>query len=227
MPWISDEEPNVKRDKELNMPRAATTPLKVVEHILRLWTRHRLKHRVEPGRYERSLEKGSRSGACTGDSSQAVRGAPDRRKQEELMRQCETKVVGYFAYRSRWRIICTNGAACVISGSARAMRQNLEEMDPERAYKATVRKTRFGEVVRGLKLGAAYAFDRGAYRRFYPLAVKIGLPVEPADFDNPERPGGRFFTVRLIPSGCGARTSFSGRERDGSASDAVPREEVG
>lgn len=208
------------------MPRAATAPLNVVERILRLWARHRPKQRVEPGRNGGSLDNRSKPETCTRDSFKVVSGAPDRRKQEELMRQCETKVVGYFAYRSRWRIICTDGAACVISGSARAMRQNLEEMDPERAYKATVRKTRFGEVVRGLKLGAAYAFDRGAYRRFYPLAVKIGLPVEPADFDNPERPGGRFFTVRLIASGCGARTSFSGRERDGSASDAVPREEV-
>lgn len=114
----------------------------------------------------------------------------------------------------------------MISGSAHAMRKYLEEADTVRASRVTVQKTRFGEVVQGLKAGAAYAFDRGAYRRFYPVAVKVGLPVEPADFDDPERPDGRFFTVRLIPSRPGARRSFPGRQGAGSASDTVPRKEV-
>jgi hypothetical protein len=109
------------------------------------------------------------------------------------------KVVGYFAYHSAAEVICTAGDACVIAGSVGSMKQYLAEFDPERASEATVKKTRFGEILRGLELGAAYAFDRESYGRFYPLAVKAGLPVEPADFEHPSRPGGRFFTVRFIP----------------------------
>ena len=110
----------------------------------------------------------------------------------------ETKVVGYFAYYTRAQVICTGGDACVISGSAGAMRQYLEELGPERASKATIRKTRFGEILQGLQVGAAYAFDRESYGRFYPLALEAGLPVEAADFDDPSRRRGRFFTVRFI-----------------------------
>ncbi|MFP3941831.1 MAG: hypothetical protein ACLF0P_16170 [Thermoanaerobaculia bacterium] len=109
----------------------------------------------------------------------------------------EKKVVGYFAYLSRGKVICTDGDACLISGSVGAMKRYLAELAPEGASRATVKKTRFGEVLQGLELGAAYAFDRNSYRRFYPLAVRAGLPVEPADFD--EESSGRFFTVRLVP----------------------------
>lgn len=111
----------------------------------------------------------------------------------------ETKVVGYFAYQSTAEVICTDGDACVVSGSAGAMKQYLAELDPERASKATVKKTRFGEILRGLERGAAYAFDRESYGRFYPLAVNAGLPVEPADFEDQGRPRGRFLTVRFTP----------------------------
>jgi hypothetical protein len=129
-------------------------------------------------------------------SGQTVRRS--RWTEEELMGDPGTKVVGYFAYHSPAEVICTDGDACVVSGSAGAMKQYLEELDPKRASKATVKKTRFGEILRGLELGAAYAFDRESYGRFYPLAVNAGLPVEPADFDAHGRRGARFFTVRIV-----------------------------
>ncbi len=113
------------------------------------------------------------------------------------MSQRDSKVVGYFAYSSPMGVVCTDGDACVISGSMEAMREYLAEMDPVRMSKATVRKTRFGEVLRGLQLGGAYAFDKDSYARFYPLALEAGLPVEAADFDGQAEQGGRFFTVRI------------------------------
>ena len=75
----------------------------------------------------------------------------------------ETKVVGYFAYLSPAKVVCTDVDACVISGSIGAMRQHLAEMDPLGAPRATVKQTRFGEIRRGLELGAACAFDQGSY----------------------------------------------------------------
>lgn len=63
--------------------------------------------------------------------------------------------------------------------------------------KYTVRKTRFGEIMRGLSLGAAYAFDEGSYGRFLPLGRVAGLALADADFSRRKE---RFFTVRIKPS---------------------------
>ncbi len=61
----------------------------------------------------------------------------------------------------------------------------------------TVRKTRFGEIMRGLSLGAAYAFDEESYGRFLPLGRAAGLALSDADFSHRKE---RFFTVQLKPS---------------------------
>ena len=109
----------------------------------------------------------------------------------------EMKVIGYFAFASRRQVVCTDVDACVVAGSDRAMRDYLMEIAPDDCRRATVRKTRFGEIMQGLSLGAAYAFDEDSYSRFYPLAQAAGLPVEPGDFSAAANGGDRFFTVRL------------------------------
>jgi hypothetical protein len=113
----------------------------------------------------------------------------------------DTKVVGYFAYLSAMQVVCTDVDACVVSGTSRAMEQYVAEVFPTAATKATVKKTRFGEILQGLRLGAAYAFDKESYARFYPLALEAAIPVAAADLDDPRHRGTRFFTVR--PSGQG------------------------
>ena len=64
----------------------------------------------------------------------------------------------------------------------KSMEEYVKELDPKSSKKRTIKKTRFGEIMRGLKLGAAYAFDEDAYNRFYPLAKEVGLDVQSADF---------------------------------------------
>ena len=110
------------------------------------------------------------------------------------MADANSKVIGYFAYSSPQAIVCS-GKACIISGSEDAMRQYLSRMGS--AAKHTVRKTRFGEIMRGLSLGAAYAFDEESYGRFLPLGREAGLALSDADFS---RRKGRFFTVQVKPS---------------------------
>jgi hypothetical protein len=109
------------------------------------------------------------------------------------------KVIGYFAFASPTEVVCTGdqGDACVISGSVRAMKAFLKEIDPDEQKGHTVKKTRFGEILRGLKLGAAYGFDEESYRKFYPLARQEGLSVEECNFDEIKSKGFRFFTVQL------------------------------
>jgi hypothetical protein len=106
------------------------------------------------------------------------------------------KVIGYFAFASPTEVVCT-GNACVISGSVRTMKAFVKEIDPEGLKKRTIKKTLFGEILNGLKLGAAYAFDEESYKKFYPLARKEGLYVAEASFEEMKSRNFRFFTVQL------------------------------
>lgn len=75
------------------------------------------------------------------------------------------------------------------------MEQYVQELGGQGRH--TIRKTRFGEIMRGLSLGAAYAFDEVAYGRFLPLGRAAGLALSDADFSRHKE---RFFTVRINPS---------------------------
>jgi len=108
----------------------------------------------------------------------------------------DAKVIGYFAYMSVAEVICTDVDACVIAGASDAMERYVEELHPGQVSKATVKKTRFGEIRTGMEMGAAYAFDQASYERFYPLAREAGIPVEKADFKEAQHREMRFFTVR-------------------------------
>lgn len=110
------------------------------------------------------------------------------------MAHADTKVIGYFAYSSPQAVVCS-GKACVISGSEKAMRAYLSEQGASARH--TIRKTRFGEIMQGLSLGAAYGFDEESYRRFLPLGRAAGLALADADFS---RHKGRFFTVQIKPT---------------------------
>ena len=92
----------------------------------------------------------------------------------------DTKVIGYFAYSSDGGVVC-DGDACVIAGSDSDLRTYLSRMGAEESH-CTLKKTRFGEIMRGISLGGAYAFDEAAYNRFYPLAQREGIELGPMDF---------------------------------------------
>jgi hypothetical protein len=76
----------------------------------------------------------------------------------------------------------------------------LAELDGEGAPRHTIRKTRFGEIAQGMRLGGAYAFDSESYSRFLPLAKDVGLPVLDADFEAAKKRGERFLTIEVINS---------------------------
>ncbi len=109
------------------------------------------------------------------------------------------KVIGYFAFASPTEVVCTKEPpyGCLIVGSVGAMKSFLTELDPDGVQRHTIKKTRFGEVLSGLKMGAAYAFDERTYKTFFPLARKEGIPVEEANFIEMKKKGFQFFTVQL------------------------------
>ncbi len=64
----------------------------------------------------------------------------------------DSRVIGYFAYVSPAEVVCT-GDAC--AGSESAMRDYLIELNPDREGMHTIRKTRFAEIMFGIRSGAA------------------------------------------------------------------------
>lgn len=107
----------------------------------------------------------------------------------------DSKVIGYFAYASLSEVVC-DGDACIIAGSDADLRKYLSAMTSGKPINHTLKKTRFGEIMRGIRLGAAYAFDEVAYNRFYPLAKREGLDLGPEDF-SPTATGRHFVRIQL------------------------------
>lgn len=84
-----------------------------------------------------------------------------------------SKVVGYFSYSSNNNVFC-DGDACVIAGSEKAMEAYLQEA-PSDGSRDIIKKTRFGEIIEGLRKGGAYAFDKETYTRFVQCATCNGM----------------------------------------------------
>ena len=95
-----------------------------------------------------------------------------------------TKVIGYYARLRGIQLFCS-GPACIIANSESALKEAIHETNPEDVRQCTIRKTRLIDVLTGIVSGAPYAFDQGAYQRFYPLAYKEGLKELPTPEEFP------------------------------------------
>lgn len=108
-----------------------------------------------------------------------------------------TKVVGYFSYTDSSNALC-DGDACIIAGSETLMKSYLQKISKS-DKKDIIKKTRFGEIIDGLKQGAAYAFDEESYSRFLPLAKinRIGGLPEKEDFLDKPSDTLRFIRIQV------------------------------
>jgi hypothetical protein len=109
----------------------------------------------------------------------------------DKMSKDDAKVMGYFAIHLPQDVLC-DGDACIIAGSESAMNRYIEAASVPNAV-FQVKKTRFGDVLKGLLRGGAYSFDEESYGRFLPLANKNGLNLKEEDF--PPTETGRHFVV--------------------------------
>ena len=112
-----------------------------------------------------------------------------------MHRDINSKVIGYFAFISPTEVIC-EGNACVISGSEEGMRSYIASVSPGLSQRTTIKKTRFGEIIKGMEMGAPYAFDEQSYNRFYPLANKTGFDLKEEDFSEETETGYHFVVIR-------------------------------
>lgn len=85
-----------------------------------------------------------------------------------------TRVVGVCAYSGPGRVFLYEDA-CMVAGSAQQIRTYLAMLAGDAERGMHISKLRFGEIHDGLNTGAAYAFDRQAYARFYSLARRAGM----------------------------------------------------
>jgi len=90
----------------------------------------------------------------------------------------EKKIVGFFSTRGSETVFC-DGEACVIAFSKKAMIQYIGHDRPFDQIKDKIKKTTFGEIFRGIQLGAQYALDGKSYEIFFPLAKKARIPNLP------------------------------------------------
>lgn len=89
--------------------------------------------------------------------------------------------------------IC-QGDSCIIAGSQQAMERYVKEVTETPPQGLTIKKTRFGEIMTGIRQGAPYSFDDEAYKRFLPLAQQEGLDLPE---ETPEPKGKGLHLVRV------------------------------
>ena len=106
-----------------------------------------------------------------------------------------TKIIGYFCYIDFRYALC-DGDACIIAGSEELMKSYLQKISKSHE-KDIIKKTRFGEIIEGLKQGAAYAFDEGSYSRFLSLAKINSIAGLPEKEDFLKKPADTLRFIRI------------------------------
>ncbi len=98
----------------------------------------------------------------------------------------ETKVLGFIAAAPGGADVLCDGDSCVVMGSEKSIKQYVEMSDPSSSSTGyRISKARYGHVLKAMKMGGAYSFDREAFSRFCPLAREDGIDV--VDFASKEQ----------------------------------------
>lgn len=85
----------------------------------------------------------------------------------------EDKIVGYVALHPSLTMYCDN-SACIVAGTQSALNKYLKSDFPEVSV-FEKRKTKFYEVIEGMEMGGAYAFDKESFKIFKRLAKQLNL----------------------------------------------------
>lgn len=108
------------------------------------------------------------------------------------------KIIGYIAHDSLGRIGGVE-EECIVAGTEELMKTYLHKLGNSDIDKIIIKKIRLNEIMDNLFMGVTYAFDKGSYDRFLPLAemneVKNLLPTDKFLEESPT--GLDFITVKL------------------------------
>jgi hypothetical protein len=84
----------------------------------------------------------------------------------------------------------------VIAGSHKALTRYISKLIGDNPVNYSIKKTRYSEILQGMRMGGVYAFDNKAYNKFLPLAKADGMPL--AEFKVKDDPKPHKDAVRLM-----------------------------
>ena len=98
----------------------------------------------------------------------------------------DSEIIGYFSYTSE-EVFC-DGDACIVA-SSEALMQSYLYVFSDGDGGDIIKKIRFGEVMRWIQQGGAYAFDEESYNKFIDIAEAngfVGLPSKEIFLEYPD-----------------------------------------
>ena len=120
---------------------------------------------------------------------------------QDIMKDRHYNVIGYFDFRTGSMNIVCDGDACLVAGSEGALRSYVSKLMGEGVAGYRIKKTRYGEILQGMRLGGVYAFDEGAYNRFLKVAKADGskmVEFKPGNDPVPHKDAIRLMRVKWI-----------------------------
>ena len=104
------------------------------------------------------------------------------------MKDHSNKVIGYFAIRKGSANMLCDGDALVIAGSLQLMTRYISKLSDDKPSGYKVKKTRYAEIMQGMKLGGVYTFDKVAFNKFLPVLKSEGNAVAEFEFAADPKP---------------------------------------
>ncbi len=98
------------------------------------------------------------------------------------------KVIGYFAIRKGTPNILCDEDACVIGSSKKKIENYIKELAIQDADDYIIKKTTFGEIYTGMKMGGVYALDEESYNVYLPLARAKGMNLTEFKIEGDDQP---------------------------------------
>ncbi len=97
-------------------------------------------------------------------------------------------MVGHFAIRRGSPNLLCDGEACVIAGSQQLMTRYIVKLAGDSPSNYQVKKTRYGEIMKGMQMGGIYSFDQKAYNKFLPLLKAEGKNIAAIKLSDDPKP---------------------------------------
>ena len=106
------------------------------------------------------------------------------------------KVIGYFYAASKIDLFC-DGDSLIVAGTEELLKDYIAKCKKDDFTRYAIKKARFGDIINGMNLGAAYSFDEVSYNRFFLLAQREGINISPQDFSKKTPTGINFVRLQI------------------------------